>query len=50
MNQTSSALRIPMMYAHLAVPVGCSLMVIRLMENTVKDFFSTKLHSDGETR
>ena len=37
-NQLSSALQIPMKYVHMAVPVGCGLMVIRLLENTVKDF------------
>lgn len=38
-NQLSSALGLPMMYVHMAVPVGCALMVIRLIENTVKDYF-----------
>ena len=47
-NQRSSALRMPMAYAHLAVPVGCSLMIIRLIENTVKDFFGAKLSTGGE--
>jgi len=47
-NQLSSALRMPMMYAHLAVPVGCGLMVIRLIENTVKDFFRAKPNTGGE--
>lgn len=47
-NQRSSALRMPMMYAHLAVPVGCSLMVIRLIENTLKDFFFTKPDIGGK--
>jgi TRAP-type C4-dicarboxylate transport system, small permease component len=37
-NQLSSALQLPMMYVHLAVPVGCGLMVIRLIENTVKSY------------
>jgi TRAP-type C4-dicarboxylate transport system permease small subunit len=46
-NQMSSALRMPMIYAHLAVPVGCSLMVIRLIENTVKDLLVAK-HTGGE--
>ena len=41
-NQMSPALRLPMAYAHLAVPVGCSLMAVRLIENLVKDFFLTK--------
>ena len=49
-NQRSSALRMPMAYVHLAVPVGCSLMIIRLVENTVKDFFVSKLHVGGEVR
>ena len=48
-NQMSPALRLPMAYAHLSVPVGCSLMVVRLIENTVKDFFSTKLRTGGES-
>ena len=47
-NQRSSALRIPMAYAHLAAPVGCTLMVIRLLENTLKDFFFTRRHTGGE--
>ncbi|MCC8195120.1 MAG: TRAP transporter small permease [Deltaproteobacteria bacterium] len=37
-HQISPAMQIPMMYVHMAVPVGCGLMVIRLLENTVKDF------------
>jgi TRAP-type C4-dicarboxylate transport system permease small subunit len=37
-NQLSAALQLPMMYVHLAVPVGCTLMIIRLLENTVKDY------------
>ena len=37
-SQLSSALQLPMMYVHLAVPVGCGLMVIRLIENTVKAY------------
>ena len=49
-NQRSSALRMPMAYVHLAVPIGCSLMIIRLVENTVKDFFISKLHVGGEAR
>ena len=49
-GQRSSALRMPMAYAHLAAPVGCSLMIVRLIENTVKDFFVTKLHAGGEAR
>ena len=47
-NQRSSALRMPMAYAHLAVPVGCSLMIIRLIESTVKDLFFTKTYKGGE--
>ena len=47
-NQLSSALRMPMAYAHLAVPLGCSLMIIRLIENSVKDFFLTKPRTGGE--
>ncbi|MDR1730549.1 MAG: TRAP transporter small permease [Synergistaceae bacterium] len=39
-GQKSSALQIPMQYVHLAVPVGCTLMALRLAENTLKDFFS----------
>ena len=49
-NQRSSALRMPMTYAHLAVPVGCSLMVIRLIESTVKDFILTKRYAGGGSR
>ena len=41
-NQLSSALQLPMMYVHLAVPVGCGLMVIRLIENTVKSYLLGK--------
>jgi TRAP-type C4-dicarboxylate transport system permease small subunit len=37
-GQKSSALQLSMVYPHLAVPVGCSLMVVRMIENTVKDF------------
>jgi TRAP-type C4-dicarboxylate transport system permease small subunit len=37
-GQKSPALQLPMAWAHLAVPVGCLLMVIRLIENTVRDF------------
>ncbi|SBW09904.1 Tripartite ATP-independent periplasmic transporter DctQ component [uncultured delta proteobacterium] len=37
-NQLSSALQIPMMYVHMAVPVGCGLMVIRLIENVMKAY------------
>ncbi|MDR3280165.1 MAG: TRAP transporter small permease [Synergistaceae bacterium] len=36
-KQKSSALGMPMMYAHLAVPTGCVLMTARLVENTVRD-------------
>ncbi|MDR3230396.1 MAG: TRAP transporter small permease [Synergistaceae bacterium] len=39
-GQKSSALQLPMVYPHLAVPVGCALMAVRLIENTVKDFIS----------
>jgi TRAP-type C4-dicarboxylate transport system permease small subunit len=37
-NQVSAALQLPMMYIHMAVPVGCGLMVIRLLENAAKDY------------
>ena len=37
-NQLSPALQLPMMYVHMAVPVGCGLMVIRLIENTVRSY------------
>jgi TRAP-type C4-dicarboxylate transport system permease small subunit len=37
-GQKSSALQVSMVYPHLAVPVGCTLMAVRLIENTVKDF------------
>ena len=37
-NQISPAMQIPMMYVHMAVPLGCGLMVVRLLENTIKDF------------
>ena len=49
-DQRSSALRMPMVYAHLAVPAGCLLMVVRLLENTVKDFIPTKRRAGGEPR
>lgn len=47
-NQLSSALQIPMMYVHMAVPVGCGLMVARLLENTVRDYFFREPHP-GDT-
>ena len=55
-NQLSSAMRMPMMYAHLAVPVGFSLMIVRLIENSIKDLFlaeqatQTEQHAGGESR
>ena len=47
-NQLSSAMRMPMMYAHLAVPVGFSLMIVRLIENSVKDLFLTEQAGQAE--
>ena len=38
-HQISPAMQIPMMYVHMAVPLGCGLMVIRLLEHTIKDLF-----------
>lgn len=49
-NQLSSALQMPMMYVHLAVPVGCGLMVIRLIENTVKDFKCPPPHMEDASQ
>lgn len=37
-NQVSPAMQLPMKYVHMAVPVGCGLMVIRLLEHTIKDY------------
>ena len=35
-SQKSPALGLPMQYVYAAVPVGCCLMVVRLLENLVK--------------
>jgi TRAP-type C4-dicarboxylate transport system permease small subunit len=35
-GQVSPAMRIPMAYAYASVPVGCSLMAIRLIERMVE--------------
>lgn len=37
-GQKSAALQIPMQYPYLAIPVGMTLMVIRLVENSIKTF------------
>lgn len=42
-GQKSSALRIPMQYCYMAIPVGMILMSIRLIETTVKEI----LHKDN---
>lgn len=49
-KQVSSALQLPMMYVHMAVPVGCGLMVVRLVENTVKDFLQAGKPEGGDAR
>lgn len=41
-GQKSTALGLPMMYAYLAVPVGSGLMIIRLIENFVKEHRTAK--------
>lgn len=42
MQQTSPTLKIPMWIAYLAVPVGCALMIIRLIQNFINDFRNRK--------
>ena len=39
-GQKSSALRVPMQYCYLAIPVGMALMSIRLVEATVKNILN----------
>jgi TRAP-type C4-dicarboxylate transport system permease small subunit len=48
-GQKSAALRIPMIFPHLSVPVGCALMIARLVENTMKDFI-LKPKTGGEAK
>ena len=47
-GQTSAAMRLPMVYAYLSVPVGCLLMIIRLCENLIKDYVRDR-KTKGET-
>ncbi len=37
-GQKSSALRIPMQYCYLSIPVGMFFMTVRLIENTIRSF------------
>lgn len=37
MGQLSPAMRIPIGFVYASVPVGCGLMVIRLIQNVIKD-------------
>ena len=37
-GQRSPALGLPMEYAYMAIPCGCTLMTIRLIENIVHDY------------
>ena len=41
-GQKSSALKIPMQFCYMSIPVGMSLMCIRIVERTVKDQFLQK--------
>jgi TRAP-type C4-dicarboxylate transport system permease small subunit len=42
-HQTSSALGLPMVYAYMAVPVGATLMNIRLVQNLIIMYRSGKI-------
>lgn len=39
-KQVSAALKLPMQYAYAGVPVGASLMCLRLIENLYHDYIS----------
>lgn len=41
MNQLSPAMRMPMVYAYLSVPVGCGLMSFRLVQVIIKTLKET---------
>ena len=41
-GQKSSALKIPMQFCYMSIPVGMFLMCIRIVERTVKDQFLQK--------
>jgi len=46
LRQTSAALRLPMGYPYMSVPVGCSLMIIRYIEKiyeTIKEMRSIEM-------
>ena len=41
-GQLSSALRIPMQYCYLSIPVGMCMMVIRIIEGAIKNILKAK--------
>lgn len=41
-GQKSSALRVPMQYCYLSIPVGMILMSVRLIEKTIRELFGKK--------
>lgn len=43
MRQVSAALRMPMKYAYISIPVGCGLMAIRLIQKTYIDYKQHKV-------
>ena len=44
-GQKSSALRVPMQFCYMSIPVGMILMSIRLIEKTIREL----LHKDNST-
>jgi TRAP-type C4-dicarboxylate transport system permease small subunit len=46
-GQVSSALKIPMQFCYASIPVGMVLMIIRVIERTVKDLFLKPTSSEG---
>ena len=46
-GQKSSALRIPMQWCYLSIPVGMCMMTIRLIENAIKSFLSDRKAKGG---
>jgi TRAP-type C4-dicarboxylate transport system permease small subunit len=45
-GQVSSALRIPLKYCYLSIPVGMAMMSIRLIESSIKRFRPAKEGGD----
>lgn len=47
-HQTSTALHLPMWIAYASVPVGCTLMTIRMIQTGIQDFKAIKAGTFGQ--